>query len=64
MTGEQLYRKFGPKLVDAQVRAQLKFNNQILRHLGLPELTGQDVINGIANELENIPDYDWMDEEL
>ena len=63
MTSEELYRRFGPKLIDAQVRAQMKFNNKILRHLGLPELTGQQVIDSIADELEEIPTYPWMNDE-
>jgi hypothetical protein len=40
----------------------MKLFNQILSHLGLPNITGQQVIDAIANELEQIPDYDWMNE--
>lgn len=62
VTREELYQRFGPKLIDAQVRAQMKFNNRILRHLDLPELSLQDAVDAIVNELESIPDYDWMKE--
>lgn len=64
MTNEELYRRFGPKLIDAQVRAQMKFNNKILRHLNLPEISLQDAVDSIWNELKNIPNYDWMNEEI
>ena len=63
MDKEELYRKFGPKQIDAVVRAQMNVNNMILRHLGLPEITLQQAVNSIANELENIPDYAWMNKE-
>lgn len=64
MTNEELYRRFGPKLIDAQVRAQMKFNNKILRHLNLPEKSLQDAVDSIWNELENIPNYNWMNEDI
>ena len=62
MTREELYQKFGPKLIDAKTRAEMKLFNQILSHLGLPEISGQQVIDAISNELEQIPDYEWMNE--
>ena len=62
MTREELYQKFGPELMEAIVRVQIKENNIIRQHLGLPLLTGQQVINAITHELENIPDYPWMSE--
>ena len=62
MTREELYQKFGPKLIDAKTRAEIKLFNQILSHLGLPEISGQQVIDAISNELEQIPDYEWMNE--
>lgn len=62
MTREELYQRFGPKLIDAKTRAEIKLFNQILDKIGLPQITGQQIIDSIANELEQIPDYDWMNE--
>jgi hypothetical protein len=61
-TAEKLYRKFGPKLIDAVVRVQHDQNNMLRETLGLPTVTLQQVVNAIAEELETIPNYDWMNE--
>lgn len=63
MTREQLYHRFGPKLIDALTQVVLDEINLLRAEVGLPERTGQQVINVIANKLENIPDYDWMHDE-
>lgn len=63
-TKEKLYRKFGPKLIEAVVRVQMKESNLIRERVGLPLLTAQQVVNAIDNELQNIPDYLWMNEEI
>jgi hypothetical protein len=32
--------------------------------LGLPIVTLQQAVNAIAEELENIPNYDWMNRKI
>jgi hypothetical protein len=64
MTVEELYQKFSPKLIDAVARSQLKENNFIRQHLGLPKITLQQAVNSITQEYEDIPDYPWMNENL
>lgn len=60
MTREELYRKFGPKLIDAVVQLTLEQINVLRVKAGLPEITGQQLIDAISNRLDSIPDYDWM----
>lgn len=62
MTREQLYQRFGPKLIDALVQVMLDEINLLRTEHNLVARTGEQVINAIANKLENIPNYDWMKE--
>jgi len=53
-TREELYRKFGPKMIEALI--------QLLRDK-VPELgafTSQQIMDALDNKIEAIPDYDWM----
>jgi hypothetical protein len=61
-TREDLYKQFGPKLIEA-VALVLKEEINLLRLKGgLPERTNEQLINSISNRLYSIPSYDWMDE--
>ncbi len=64
MTREELYRRFGPKLIDALAQVMLDEINILREEVTLPEREPQQMIAAIANELENIPDYDWMMEDV
>ena len=64
MTKEQLYRRFGPKLIDALVQVMLDEINLLRVEHGLVQRNGAQLVNAIANKLENIPDYDWMKENV
>jgi hypothetical protein len=64
MDREDIGLKFGPKLLEAVVCTQMKENNFIRQHLGLPLLNKGQAINDILIELEDTPDYDWMSKEL
>jgi len=63
-TREELYKRFGPQLVDAVVQVTLDEINIIRSELGLPLRTGDQVINAISNKLDGIPIYDWQQEHL
>lgn len=60
MTKAELYRRFGPKLIDALTQVILDEINLLRSEIGLSSRTSQQVINAIVNKLENISDYEWM----
>ena len=62
MTREELYQKFGPKLVDAFAQVVLDEVNLLREHVGLPVRNSAQLVDAISNKLENIPDYNWMKE--
>lgn len=61
---EELYKQFGPKLLDAVVRVMASEINILRVKEGLPERTNEQILTAITNELNNIPDYNWMNEEI
>jgi len=62
MTREELYRKFGPKLVEA-IALVIKDEINVLRtNASLPERTDQQIIDAIETKLTAAEDYPWMDE--
>lgn len=62
MTREELYRRFGPKLLEAIVLLVKDEINLLRTQHGLPARTNQQIIDALESKLSNIPDYDWMDE--
>ena len=63
-TQEELYRKWGPKLDDAQMRLIRKEINIIRQELGLPTRTLQEMVDALDIEHNAIPDYSWMNNPL
>lgn len=60
MTRNELYRQFGPKLIEAIVLI-IKDEINILRiEAGLPERTDKQIRNAITTKLESLSDYNWM----
>jgi len=62
MTRNELYRRFGPKLIEAIVLIVKDEINLMRSQLGLPERTNEQIKNAISNKLESLSDYDWMGE--
>ena len=64
-TREDLYRKFGPQLIEALVLI-IKDEINILRgEAGLPERTNQQIMDAIDNRLTNdVPMYNWMNNKI
>lgn len=60
MTREQLYQKFGPKLMDALAQVILDEVNILREEVGLTTRNSTQLTDAISNKLENIPDYNWM----
>jgi len=61
-TREELYQKFGPKLVDAVVQVILDEINILRVEAGLSERTGPQVVDVLNAKVDSIPNYDWMDQ--
>lgn len=57
---EQLYRRFGPMLVEALVMIIKDEINLIRQELGLSARTNQQLINAIENKLDSLDEYEWM----
>jgi hypothetical protein len=57
---EELYRRFGPKLIEAIVSVIRDEINILRVKAGLPERTTQDIESAISNKLDNTKDYEWM----
>ena len=61
ITKDDLYRRFGPRLLHAIVLV-IKDEINILRtQHGLAERTNEQLINAIDNKLSTIEKYDWME---
>lgn len=61
MDGDTLARYFGSKLLEACVGVLRKKINEIRLQVELPEITEQEIIDAIENELNNMEDYSWME---
>ena len=60
-TREELYQKFGPKLLEALVLV-VKDEINILRvEAGLEERTGAQIVNALSSKLDGLSNYEWMD---
>lgn len=59
-TKEELYHRDGPLLTNAIVNVIIREINIIREELGLPERTGQQVLDSLSTELDSLPLYDWM----
>lgn len=63
MTRNELYRKFGPVLLEAIVLV-IKDEINILRtQAGLPERTNEQIMTAIENKLNSLEKYSWMKRE-
>lgn len=58
---EELFRQFGPILLEAFMIMVLEETNRLRKKLNMPELTKQDVLDEINNHLSELPEYDWME---
>lgn len=60
VTREQLYRKFGPILLNAIVMIVKDEINILRQEAGLAERTNQQLMNAIDSKLDELEEYDWM----
>jgi len=59
-TPADLYRQFGPKLIDAVARAMKDEINILRAEHGLPARTNEQMVNAIDAKLGTITNYPWM----
>lgn len=60
MTREEIYRRFGPLLLEAIVLVIKDEINALRAEHGLDERTNQQLINALENRLQILNKYDWM----
>lgn len=60
-TREELFRKFGPILLEAIVRITVEDLNRIRAHVGMQYITEQMFMDQINNDLGHLEPYDWME---
>jgi len=64
MNREELYRYFGPILLEATVLC-IKDEINILRtELNLPERTNEQIIASLENKLSTLNKYQWMNKDI
>ena len=59
-TRDELFRKFGPKLLEAMFMVLLEEINTLRPGQGQPTIAMEDLIDSAANHVNNLSDYDWM----
>ncbi|MBA7655343.1 hypothetical protein ES703_63247 [subsurface metagenome] len=59
---DDLFRKFGPILLEATVISILELVNESRRAQGWPDITMQDFYDKINNHVTGLELYDWMKE--
>ena len=57
---EELYKKFGPLLLDAIVHIIKDEINLLRSQHGLSERTDEQIINAISDRLSTMTPYSWM----
>lgn len=62
MAREELYRAFGPKLMEAMALVIIDEINILRAEHGLADRTSQQIVTVLETKLATIPDYDWMSE--
>ena len=59
---DDLFMKFGPKLLEAMFLVLLDEINNLRPGQGQPTITLDDLISGASNHVTTLPDYSWMSE--
>ncbi len=61
MTRDELYKQFGPKLLEAVVLMIKDEINALRIANGLAERTNEQLINALETKIENLFDYSWAE---
>lgn len=62
MPREDLYKKFGPMLIEALALVMLDEINALRASLSLPLRTKQQLVNALKAKLDSLSKYDWMND--
>lgn len=60
---DEIYKQFGPILLEAQTLLLLEQINILRHNQGMPEITEETLLNSLNNHLSELQPYDWMTEE-
>lgn len=58
---DELYREFGPLLLEAIVLIMLDEINELRTNIGLSPRTKQQVLNTLDTKLDGLTNYTWLD---
>ena len=61
ITREELYRGFGPMLIEAFALIVKDEINILRANHGLPDRTNQQIMDALKNKLDTLSTYNWMD---
>lgn len=61
-TRDELYRQFGPLLIEAITDYLLENINALRQEQGKPEITKDEFLNILSNHITELEQYDWMNE--
>lgn len=61
---EELYKQFGPMLIEAVILIIKDEINLLREQHGLPEKTNEQLMTAIGTKLETLDMYDWMTETI
>lgn len=64
MARDELYKQFGPKLMEALALVVKDEINLLRINAGLSERTNAQIVTALENKLGLMTDYDWMSEEI
>ncbi len=57
---DDLYKQFGPKLMEALALVIMDEINLVRAQHALPDRTASEIVTAIENKLGPITDYDWI----
>lgn len=60
---DNVYKKFGPLILEALIDKLLEEINELRTGAGLPPRPKEQFLGSAHNNLAHLPDYDWMQDE-
>lgn len=57
---DELFRQFGPLLIEALFDFLLENVNTLRQNQGMPEITKDDYLTLLSNHITELEPYDWM----
>ena len=57
---DDLFKQFGPKLMECLFDYQLDLLNELRQEQGHPEITKEEYLTLLLNHVTEISDYEWM----